>query len=411
MDLSAEGSIMANENQLKILKQGVKVWNKWRDEHPDEEIDLSNADLSEIDLTEIDLTEAILFGSNLFKATLSRAKLIEAALSKANLSKANLSKANLSGAHLSWAQLSEANLSGAVLVEATLFGADLSMANLLKANLAGATLSRANLCGAVLSKTNLSKVALTEANLVEVDLSGAILIEVTLNRAILSSATITGATFYATARDEWVIDNIICDYVYWDKDGKERTPKDRDFKPSEFEELYKQLPTFDYVFEHGFTALDAVVMSRIVEAINEKHPEFELKLDSFHSRGQPHAKFTVLHKEHVEAAKSHVTNDYEARFAALEGQQDHLMKMFAMLVGNPQLPAVHVSAHLSTIRTLEEAQTLYTIWSQKIAELRRAYAIETDAAIKFKLKQQITENEADLKQIEERLEALEHEET
>jgi hypothetical protein len=229
--------------------------------------------------------------------------------------------------------------------------------------------------------------------------------EATLVRTSLVRTTITGVTLYGTARDDWKIDGILCKYVFWDKEGKERTPQNRDFRPGEFEELYKQLPTFEYVFEHGFTALDAVIMDRIVAAINAQHPEFELRLDSFHSRGQPHAKFTVLYKEHVEVAKSQVTTDYESRIAALEGKQEQMLKMFAMLVGNPQLPAP--DAHLDTIRTVEEAQTLYTLWSQKIAELRRAYAIETDPAVKFKLKHQITENEADLEKIEKRLTELE----
>jgi hypothetical protein len=37
---------MANEDQLNILKQGVKVWNQWREEYSDEKIDLRKANLS-----------------------------------------------------------------------------------------------------------------------------------------------------------------------------------------------------------------------------------------------------------------------------------------------------------------------------------------------------------------------------
>jgi hypothetical protein len=43
---------MANQEYLDILKQGVEVWNKWREEHPDEvEIDLSGADLGKAKLS------------------------------------------------------------------------------------------------------------------------------------------------------------------------------------------------------------------------------------------------------------------------------------------------------------------------------------------------------------------------
>jgi hypothetical protein len=38
---------MANEEQLAILKQGVKVWNEWRKESSLGAIDLSRADRSE----------------------------------------------------------------------------------------------------------------------------------------------------------------------------------------------------------------------------------------------------------------------------------------------------------------------------------------------------------------------------
>ena len=71
---------MANEEHLKILKQGVEQWNKWRLENAIRP-DLSGADLS---------------GANLSGADLSGANLSGADLSGANLSGADLSGANLS---------------------------------------------------------------------------------------------------------------------------------------------------------------------------------------------------------------------------------------------------------------------------------------------------------------------------
>ena len=32
----AEAGEMANEEHLRILKQGVTAWNQWREDHPDE---------------------------------------------------------------------------------------------------------------------------------------------------------------------------------------------------------------------------------------------------------------------------------------------------------------------------------------------------------------------------------------
>jgi hypothetical protein len=69
---------MANEEHLKLLKQGVDGWNAWRAKEPSVVPDLSWADLSWAHLVEANLSKANLF--------------------KANLSGADLSKANLSGA-------------------------------------------------------------------------------------------------------------------------------------------------------------------------------------------------------------------------------------------------------------------------------------------------------------------------
>jgi hypothetical protein len=119
--------------------------------------------------------------------------------------------------------------------------------------------------------------------------------------------------------------------VYWDSEGKNRTPKDRNFRPGEFEELYKSLPTFEYYFEQGFTPLDPLIMDRVVQAIKERRPEIELKLATFDARGQAHATFTVLHKDAVEAAKADVTAGYERRILALEAQKEQLMDVIHML--------------------------------------------------------------------------------
>ena len=36
---------MANEEHLKILKQGVEVWNKWRNANPEIKPNLDKADI------------------------------------------------------------------------------------------------------------------------------------------------------------------------------------------------------------------------------------------------------------------------------------------------------------------------------------------------------------------------------
>ena len=90
-----------------------------------------------------------------------------------------------------------------------------------------------------------------------------------------------------------MIEGVICDYVFWDADGKERSPMDRVLEPGEFERLYSQLPTIEYVFENGFHPLDPAIMDRIVLAINERNPEFELQIDSINTRVKPPARSRV----------------------------------------------------------------------------------------------------------------------
>ncbi len=91
---------MANQKQLEILKQGVGVWNQWRQENPEVKPRLSRArlvdrklagaDLHEADLHLSDLTRADLRGANLEKAILSRSDLSSACFEDANLREAEL---------------------------------------------------------------------------------------------------------------------------------------------------------------------------------------------------------------------------------------------------------------------------------------------------------------------------------
>jgi uncharacterized protein YjbI with pentapeptide repeats len=56
---------VANEKQLEIIKQGVDVWNKWREIHPDSKVNLSGADLSDANLQRANLSNADLRDANL----------------------------------------------------------------------------------------------------------------------------------------------------------------------------------------------------------------------------------------------------------------------------------------------------------------------------------------------------------
>ncbi|MBV9533064.1 MAG: pentapeptide repeat-containing protein [Bradyrhizobium sp.] len=145
---------MANDEHVRLLKQGVAAWNAWRDRNPDIRLDLRNADLCNADLNEADLRGADLREADLGLAELSDADLRDADLRGTNLSGANLSGrlpaprgADLRGADLREAQLGVAFLSGANLGDADLRGADLQAANLVATNLTGADLTGCRIYG------------------------------------------------------------------------------------------------------------------------------------------------------------------------------------------------------------------------------------------------------------------------
>jgi uncharacterized protein YjbI with pentapeptide repeats len=148
---------MADEEQVRILRQGSEVWNDWRRKHESTKVDLDGADLSGLDLSGVDLC-------------------------RANLDDADLSMTGLIGASLIGAKLTRASLVGAKLIDADLHEADLRATNPIDADLRRANLHRANLAGANLTAADLRGANLKEALLQEtifsdVDLSGCIDIE------------------------------------------------------------------------------------------------------------------------------------------------------------------------------------------------------------------------------------------
>ncbi|MFG6104925.1 toll/interleukin-1 receptor domain-containing protein [Leptothoe sp. EHU-05/26/07-4] len=144
---------MADPEHLKILKQGVDVWNRWREENPSVFPDFIDADLSDAKLCRANLINAFFTGADLSDADLRGADLINIKLHVADLRFANLEGSNLRGADVSYANLSGSNLRGAELITADLSDANLSDANLSDANLSDAVFGRT-----VLADLNLSNI-------------------------------------------------------------------------------------------------------------------------------------------------------------------------------------------------------------------------------------------------------------
>lgn len=179
---------MANEDHLRILRQGVDTWNKWRKEESDVKVDLTKANLSMANLSKANLIRADLYGADLRLADLREAKLNGANLSVTNLYKADLSRAELIRSTLIGAYLRESDLINANLMDASLFGANLSDSILFRA-----ILQCADLGSAILSSADFRYAGLQEANLIGSDLSEANFHGASLKGADLSNADLSGA--------------------------------------------------------------------------------------------------------------------------------------------------------------------------------------------------------------------------
>jgi uncharacterized protein YjbI with pentapeptide repeats len=413
---------MANTEHLKILKQGVEAWNKWRKENPDvipdlsemdlcskgfktpgycgawlSDIDLHNANLQGVKLNKTYLGKANLRGANLNRARfegtvlmmadLSRASLVGAMLKNvrlgstqfeaANLEGADLTGLDLSGSFLCRVNLAHANMSNACLTAALLEGANLVGVNLRGADLRSARLSKADLrevdmsdldiwkahfIEADLSGVNLTHARLQEswlirANLKDADLRWAIMTHANLRnanlfhsklegadlrgsslvKANLKNTTLTGVKLYGSSRDDWIIKDVQCSYIYWDYEGKHRSPKDRDLEPEEFEQLYASLPTIEYIFENEMTPIDLLIMDRVVQALREKRPEFDIKIDSINARGlAPFIRFTIQQEKHKEPALIEVGKEYEIRIKQLELERDRYWEIIKCAFDKPR---------------------------------------------------------------------------
>jgi hypothetical protein len=93
--------MITDSEHLNRLKEGVTVWNLWRQEHADIRPDLHELSLAALDLRGVDFARANLRGANLSKANLVGANFNDADLSGADLRGADLSRTNLTGVNFS----------------------------------------------------------------------------------------------------------------------------------------------------------------------------------------------------------------------------------------------------------------------------------------------------------------------
>lgn len=205
---------MANEEHVRIMNQGVEVWNNWRNRNRAVKPDLSDtnlegvvmrltrklevADFTDVKLWRSTLASADLRGANFKRADLRDARLDDANLQDADFSEAQLSRACLRRANLVNAQLISANLVSAIMTEAAMDQVLCAAANLSGAILERAVMRFADLKGANLNLANLMFADLSDASFQDATLVWADLRYSNLNRVDLRCTDLREATFGRT---------------------------------------------------------------------------------------------------------------------------------------------------------------------------------------------------------------------
>ena len=128
-DESKDPKLRLDQEQYGLLLKCSKIknieeWNRYRDEHPKDEVWLEGADLERTFLANAKLEDA-----NLLKANLESANFLGAKLQHADLFGANLENATLRNAKLQNADLRFAKLENASLYAVNLEDADVSYAS------------------------------------------------------------------------------------------------------------------------------------------------------------------------------------------------------------------------------------------------------------------------------------------
>jgi hypothetical protein len=314
-------------------------------------VDATRASLARADLERASLNNGVLVGADLKDACLDNATAEGANLERACLQRAHLSGCNITGANLGrviaqdahldavtgiGVDFTEANFNRANLACACLHAGILERTSLIDADLQGADLRMSKMVHAVLQGADLS-----QALMDHVKLTGADLRWCRLYGANLTRADITGAALHGIAKEGWKIAGIECRYVYLDAERRSRFPKDRDFSAGEFERLYRNAPIIEYVFRNGMSPMDPLIMERVVQAIRDQNPEYDIEIDSISVRGlAPSIKFTVQKEEHRDAALAEVTKVYEAKVHELAGRLDETRSFIQLLIDRPN--SVHI---------------------------------------------------------------------
>ena len=317
---------MANQEHLKRLKNSsVEEWNKWREDNPDIEINLSNADLRHLNLSGINFSKVVLANANLEfsclkNSSIDSANLNEVILNNADMSNSTLAHSKLINALLNRVDLRKTslmytNFQLATLAEANFLEATFINTNFHLANLTQANLESASLIGRVpnqgldaFRQANIRQAIFYAANLHKADLSGQIISGQNFISANFSNANLAriealgtnfeNANFTGACIEDWHINadtkfkNIVCKYIYLKATGYtnkdyiylNRRPSDKSkiFNSGDFQKLIeKSRETVDLIFSKG---IDWDIFLQSFNQLRDIFPEDNLTISAIEKK-------------------------------------------------------------------------------------------------------------------------------
>ena len=145
-----------NQQHLDILKSGVKVWNSWREAHPEIVPDLSGATLTGLTAQGINFNSTNLSRALLYEARLEKSMFIGANLNKAICAGSNFNESFFSRTRLTGTSFNSASLRSTNFMRSVFQRVDLSHAKLTTADFRLAKLDQVNLEFAKLDRVNFS---------------------------------------------------------------------------------------------------------------------------------------------------------------------------------------------------------------------------------------------------------------
>ena len=166
-----------DKHHFNLLKQGVKVWNRWREKHPNiipqlAGLDLLRWSLDGINLSRADLRKARIRSSSLKNADFKRANLSEARFNTVCFDKSDFDDADLSQSYLERCDFNDVWLKRVNFTQAEIYSSKFSCSCLYQSRFDSAQLMSVDLGDANLNQTSWNKAYLSGINILGTSFEG-----------------------------------------------------------------------------------------------------------------------------------------------------------------------------------------------------------------------------------------------